>query len=160
MTGPAGVRTAVVLLCLAQGVPGLWALVAPRSFYDGFPLPGFGWVAMFPPYNEHLVRDLGALSFALAVVLAMSAVSPERTLVRAAAFGCLGFTVPHLVFHLGHLGRFGTADVIEQLISQIAPIALSAFVLLAVGRDPGKRADDSRRGASHEDDAKAISAAE
>ncbi|WP_203599856.1 hypothetical protein [Streptomyces sp. SID10853] len=153
-------RTAVVLLCLAQGVPGLWALVAPRSFYDGFPLPGFGWVAMFPPYNEHLVRDLGALSFALAVVLALSAVSLERLLVRAAAFGCLGFTVPHLVFHLGHLGRFGTADVVEQLISQIAPIALSVFILLVARQGPDKPADESRSGVSREDDAKAVPAAE
>lgn len=130
VTGPPPVRSALVLLSLGQGLPGVWALLAPRSFYDGFPLPGHGWLATFPPYNEHLVRDLGALSLALTAVLALAAVSLERHLVQAAAFGCLAFTVPHLVFHVAHLGRFGTADVVGQLISQVAPIAVSGMVLL------------------------------
>ncbi|MGP4043622.1 hypothetical protein [Streptomyces sp. 2A115] len=124
------VRAALLLLSLGQGLPGVWALFAPRSFYDGFPLPGYGWLAKFPPYNEHLVRDLGALSLALTAVLALAAVSLERRLVRTAAFGCLAFTVPHLAFHVAHLGRFDTADVIAQLISQVAPIAVSGIVLL------------------------------
>jgi hypothetical protein len=124
------VPAALVLLSLGQGLPGAWALFAPRSFYDGFPVPGNGWVARFPPYNEHLVRDLGALSLGLTTVLVLAAVHPERRLVRAAAWGCLGFTVPHLVFHVAHLGRFGAADVVAQLISQVAPILISGLVLL------------------------------
>ncbi|MFC8140862.1 hypothetical protein ACFUKV_03680 [Streptomyces paradoxus] len=119
-----------MLLSLGQGVPGAWALFAPRFFYDGFPLPALAWVTKFPPYNEHLVRDLGALSLGLATVLLMAAVSPERRLVRAAAFGGLAFTVPHLIFHTAHLGRFGTVDVVGQLISQVAPIAVSGMVLV------------------------------
>lgn len=130
VTGLLPVRAALVLLSLGQGLPGVWALFAPRSFHDGFPLPGNGWLAKFPPYNEHLVRDLGALSLALTAVLALAAVSLERHLVHAATFGCLAFTVPHLVFHVAHLGRFDTADVVAQLISQVAPIALSVMVLL------------------------------
>lgn len=128
-------RAALVLLALGQGLPGLWALFAPRSFYDEFPFPGLGWVTRFPPYNEHLVRDLGALSLGLTAVLISAAVVPERRLVRAAAFGCLGFTIPHLIFHVAHLGRFGTADVVGQLISQVAPIVVSVCVLLSSRRD-------------------------
>ena len=47
---------------------GAWALAAPRSFYDGFPMPGLlgAWVASDGPYNEHLVRDVGSLYLALA----------------------------------------------------------------------------------------------
>ncbi|AXE83688.1 hypothetical protein [Streptomyces sp. Go-475] len=124
-----------MLLALGQGLPGLWALFAPRSFYDEFPFPGLGWVTRFPPYNEHLVRDLGALSLGLTAVLISAAVVPERRLVRAAAFGCLAFTIPHLIFHVAHLGRFGTADVVGQLISQVAPIVVSGCVLLSSRRD-------------------------
>ncbi|WP_409473938.1 hypothetical protein [Streptomyces sp. HC307] len=131
------VRAALVLLSLGQGLPAGWALFAPRSFYDGFPLPGLGWVTRFPPYNEHLVRDLGALSLGLTTVLLLAAVSPERRLVRGAAFGCLAFTVPHLVFHVAHLGRFDTPDVVGQLISQVAPIAASGLVLLLSRRGHG-----------------------
>lgn len=127
--GP-GIRAVLVLLSLQQGLPGWWALFAPRSFYDGFPLPGCGWVSRFPPYNEHLVRDLGALSLALTVVLVWAAVSLEWRLVQAAAFGCLAFTVPHLAFHVAHLGRFDTVAVVGQLISQVVPIVASWMVLL------------------------------
>jgi hypothetical protein len=129
-TGPLPVRAALVLLSLGQGVPGAWALFAPRSFHEAFPLPVLAWVTKFPPYNEHLVRDLGALSLGLTTVLLWAAVRPERSLVRAAAFGCLAFTVPHLVFHAAHLGRFETVDVVGQLISQVAPIAVAGLVIV------------------------------
>jgi hypothetical protein len=136
-TGRLRVRAALALLCVGQGVPGAWALFAPRSFHDAFPLPVFAWVTKFPPYNEHLVRDLGALSLGLTTVLLWAAVRPERSLVRAAAFGCLTFTVPHLVFHVAHLGRFETVDVIGQLISQVAPIILAGMVILLSRRSSG-----------------------
>jgi hypothetical protein len=139
------VRAALVLLSLGQGLPAGWALFAPRSFHDAFPFPGLGWVAKFPPYNEHMVRDLGALSLGLTTVLLCAAVSPERRLVRAAAFGCLAFTVPHLVFHAAHLGRFDTADVVGQLISQVAPIAVSGLVLLLSRRGHGSARQSTRR---------------
>jgi hypothetical protein len=133
-----------VLLSLGQGVPGAWALFAPRFFYDGFPLPALAWVTKFPPYNEHLVRDLGALSLGLTTVLLIAAVSPERHLVRAAAVGCLAFTVPHLIFHAAHLGRFDTVDVVGQLISQVTPIAVSGMVLVLI-RQSNRPSTSKRR---------------
>jgi hypothetical protein len=33
-------------------ISGVWALLAPRSFYDA--------VATYPPYNRHLIHDIGA----------------------------------------------------------------------------------------------------
>ncbi|WP_086558563.1 hypothetical protein [Streptomyces africanus] len=136
-TGRLLVRAALALLCLGQGAPGAWALFAPRSFHDAFPLPVFAWVTKFPPYNEHLVRDVGALSLGLTTVLLWAAVRPERSLVRAAAFGSLAFTVPHLVFHLAHLARFQTVDVVGQLVSQVAPIAMAGMVIVLSRRRNG-----------------------
>ncbi|SOR83892.1 hypothetical protein SCNRRL3882_7338 [Streptomyces chartreusis NRRL 3882] len=136
-TGRLRVRAALVLLALGQGVPGAWALCAPRSFHDAFPLPAFAWVTKFPPYNEHLLRDLGALSLGLTTVLLWAAVRPERSLVRAAAFGCLTFTIPHLIFHVAHLGRFETVDVVGQLISQVTPIIVAGMVVLLSRRSDG-----------------------
>jgi hypothetical protein len=136
-TGRLLVRAALVLLSLGQGVPGAWALFAPRSFHDAFPLPALAWLTEFPPYNEHLVRDLGALSLGLTTVLLWAAVRPERSLVRAAAFGSLAFTIPHLVFHVAHLGRFETVDVVGQLISQVAPIAMAGLVIVLSRRNNG-----------------------
>ena len=38
---------------------GTWALVAPRSFYDV--------IATYPPYNRHLIHDVGAFLVGLGV---------------------------------------------------------------------------------------------
>lgn len=67
------VRTAVwlrvgLLLYLAvTALVGMWAALWPRSFYDDFPWPGHPWVALLGAYNEHLVRDFGAMNLAMAV---------------------------------------------------------------------------------------------
>ncbi|HTO00773.1 MAG TPA: hypothetical protein VL068_08885, partial [Microthrixaceae bacterium] len=78
-------RLALGYLALNSLVVGIWAQFAPRSFYDDF--PGFGavWVAVDGPYNEHLVRDVGGLNLALAVVLIAALVTLTPTLVMTAA---------------------------------------------------------------------------
>jgi hypothetical protein len=60
----------------------MWTLLVPHSFYDDFPLPGRDWVSTLGPYNEHFVRDVGALNLALGVLLASAAVLLERRLAR------------------------------------------------------------------------------
>ena len=47
-------------------------------------------MSLDPPYNEHLVSDIGGLNLALVAVLIFAAVSLERRLVLAALTG-LGF---------------------------------------------------------------------
>ena len=47
---------------------GVQATFAPRSFFDDFPL-GRGWISHTgDAYNEHLVRDVGALFLAMIIV--------------------------------------------------------------------------------------------
>ena len=94
---------------------GLCALLAPRSFYDDFPLPGRDWVSTLGPYNEHLVRDYGALNLALGVLLVATAVLVERRLARVALITWLVFATPHFVFHLGQTHHFSTTSNAEQL---------------------------------------------
>ncbi len=60
-------RVSLWLLALSALTLGLYAEFTPRAFYDNFPF-GRGWVAMDGPYNEHLIRDFGALNLALFVV--------------------------------------------------------------------------------------------
>jgi len=69
MTSRGLTRFAIALLLVNQVTVGAWATVAPRSFFDDFPL-GRGWVASLPPYNVHLVRDVGGLSLGFAVLFA------------------------------------------------------------------------------------------
>lgn len=117
------------LLAAGHGVAGLWALGAPLVFYEGFPLSGHPWVALLPPYNEHLVRDFGALNLALAVVLAAAALRADRATVRIAAVAVLAAAVPHAAYHALHLAHFPPADAVTQTVGTLLHIALLVVVL-------------------------------
>ena len=131
-------RAGLAFLALVEAVLGVWPLTAPRHFYENFPLPSHQWVAMFPPFNEHLLRDFGALNLALCVVLVYAAVTLQRALTRAVLVGYLVFAVPHLVFHLNHLEHMSLADQIGNVVS-LAAVVLIPLALLPLTR---KVADD------------------
>ncbi len=103
---------------------GLWIQVAPRSFFDEFPGFGHRWVASFQPYNEHLLRDFGAMNLALGLLAVVAAVRFDRTFVRVACAVWFIFGIQHLAFHMVH---FSALDGIDRYLS---PGAL-AFVLVA-----------------------------
>src|SRR3954465_5381173 len=96
------IRANLVLLGLGQGFPPVWALTAPPSFYDDFPVAGAHWVSALPPFNEHLVRDYGASFLALAVLALIAAWLADRRLMRVALVVWTVAAVPHLIFHLAH----------------------------------------------------------
>jgi hypothetical protein len=119
-------RAGLGLLAAAQAVAGLVQLFLPSVFFFDFP-----WVALLPPYNEHLMRDVGALSLALALMLGMAAVRPEPVLVRTALAAVMMFAVPHFVFHALHLAHYPLAGAITQTlvlaIVMVIPAALLGF---------------------------------
>jgi hypothetical protein len=130
MRSPLLARAALWLTAAsAAGVGGV-AAFAPRTFYDDFPYAGH-WVDRLPPYNEHLVTDVGALYLGLALVLAWAAATLQRQLVLAACWGWILFSVLHVVFHARHLDGFGTGDAIEELVSLAVVIALPLVALWA-----------------------------
>jgi hypothetical protein len=129
------VRLLLGVLAASQLVTGGWALFAPPSFYDDFPYGGTPWVALLPPYNEHLVRDAGAGMLALAVALALAAWWLDRRVVITAVAAFLTFTVPHAVFHSLHLEHFPFADAVVQQTGFVAEIVLAAAVLVLVTRE-------------------------
>ena len=51
-------RVTLAFVAFSIAVPGLQATISPSAFYEGFPF-GRAWVQMLPPYNEHLIRDVG-----------------------------------------------------------------------------------------------------
>jgi hypothetical protein len=121
----------LVLLLVALPV-GLWALALPRAFYDSFPGFGHAWVSGDGPYNEHLLRDVGSLYLAFAVVLLCALVRPTRELVRAAALATLAGGVPHFAYHAVHLDLLpSSADAAVQTIALAVPVVVG-LVLLAL----------------------------
>jgi hypothetical protein len=137
------VGVALGVLALTQVVVGAWALFAPQRFYAGFPAAGHTWVALLPPFNEHLVRDVGSLSLAVAVVLAVAAVVATRTLVRTAVGAFSVYAVPHTVFHGLHLESFARADAVAQMAGFGLQLLLALVALIATfdaSRRVGERA--------------------
>ena len=121
------VRVVLAVWAVASVQLGIWATFAPRSFFDDY--PGFGrhWVRVDGPYNEHLVRDFGALNLALAVVTIAALITMSRPMVIAVAVAWLAWAVPHLVYHLRHLDVFSSTD--DKVLNVVA---LSALPVLAV----------------------------
>jgi len=100
---------------------GLWALVAPHSFFSS--------VATFPPYNRHFVHDLGAFQIGLGVGLLAALRWSDALLVAL-----VGFTVAagaHFVSHvLDHnLGGHTATDLVG--LGLLAGAALAATVVRA-----------------------------
>jgi hypothetical protein len=122
-------RVGLTVLGAGNAAVGAWALFAPRSFYVSFPGGGRAWVAALPPYNEHLVRDVGSLNLALMVVLVFAAVSLHRTLVRAALVATLVNGIPHLIFHLANTGVLMTGDRVAQSVSLALVVAIPLVLL-------------------------------
>jgi hypothetical protein len=129
-------RGGLLFLAANPLVGGLWALILPHSFYEDFPLPGRDWVSTLGPFNEHLIRDYGALNFALAVLLVAAAVLLERRIVQVALVTWLVFATPHLVFHLGQTHHFSARSNVEQLGGLGLVVLLPLFLLFFTGR-PG-----------------------
>jgi hypothetical protein len=133
------IRAGLIFLAVTQGAAGLVQLFAPVWFYEDFPLPATPWVSLLPPYNEHLIRDVGALSLALTVALVGAALRPERRLTQVALAANLVFTVPHFVFHATHLGHYPTGSAVAQTIALalavLIPAALLVLTFYRVPRD-------------------------
>jgi hypothetical protein len=124
-------RIGLAVLAIPALMVGVWAAFAPRSFYDDFPGLGRMWVAPDGPYNEHLVRDVGELNLALAIVTVIALVALTPILVRAVLVGWIVYSVPHLVYHLRNLDPFETDDQVS-IIASLALVPVLAIVLLVI----------------------------
>jgi AhpD family alkylhydroperoxidase len=132
-------REAIRFLLLALGIPqaliGLWALFAPRSFFDDFPAGSGGWVHVLGPFDEHLVVDVGALFVALGVLLSLAAINLRRSAVVGAAVAWLIFTVAHAVWHLANLGPYDAADAIGNVVT-LSWTVVGGVLILVLARRP------------------------
>jgi uncharacterized membrane protein len=110
---------------------GLQATLAPRSFFDDFPL-GRSWIAHHgDAYNEHLVRDVGGLFLALVIVTGWTAW--RRAPSRPVAVAWLVQGAFHLAFHAGHLDGYRSVDKVG-LIGSLVTVPALALVALWAGR--------------------------
>lgn len=131
MRSPVVARTALWITAASAAGVGAVAAFVPRTFYRDFPYVGH-WVDRLPPYNEHLVTDVGALYLGFALMLAWAAATLRRELVQAACAGWILFSALHLVFHARHLDGFSTGDAMQELVSLAIVVALPLLALWAI----------------------------
>jgi hypothetical protein len=123
-------QVSAIVLTVSAAYVGVWALLAPGSFYDDFPLPGRDWVSLAGPYNEHLVRDVGGLYLALGVVTLWAALRPRTDVLVVVGVAWEVFSVPHLLFHAGHVDGLETFDKIAEIGSLGATVLLAALLVV------------------------------
>lgn len=117
-------RAGLALLTTTQVVVGIWALLLPERFF------ALAVVGMGMAYNEHLMRDYGAMTLASAVVLGAAAIRMERWIVRTALVMYLVWAVPHFFIHLTMLDHLPAATGVLLLILLGAAIVIPAALLV------------------------------
>jgi hypothetical protein len=131
------VRVALIALGVPNAAAGLWAVLAPSSWYDDFP----GWdprlVAAEPPYNEHLVTDAGAGLLASGLVLLAAAWLADRRSVRFGVAAFLVFAVPHTFWHATNESPgLTSAEDAQNVATLVFSVAVGVVLLVASGRAP------------------------
>lgn len=128
-------RVLLTVLALIGIAPGIWAAAAPESFYYDFPAIRSAWVSGDGPYNEHLLRDVGAFFLAMGVLAAFAAVSGSMLAARLAGTAWLVFSGIHAAYHLTHLHVY--SEHIDQWLNAITllgSVALAIAVLIIPAR--------------------------
>jgi len=118
-------RIPVAILAFTGLELGLWIQFAPRSFYDTFPGAGHQWVSPLGPYNEHLLRDFGAMNLALGGLALVATVRFDRVLTRVTSALWFVFSVQHLAYHSWHYDMLSGSDRWSSLFSLAVVVAAS-----------------------------------
>jgi Domain of unknown function (DUF4345) len=133
-------RIGLAFLALMELALGLWTSLAPESFYHDVPT-----VDLTPPYSDHLFRDFGGATLGLAIALGAAAIWPETRWIIVALVAYLAFSVPHLVFHLGHLHGASDAEAAILTVGLWAVVVVPlALIGVALGRMRHRGADRDR----------------
>jgi hypothetical protein len=127
-------RWSLIVIAVLMAPAGLQAAFAPRSFFEEFPL-GRGWISAGDAvYDEHLVRDVGALFLALIVATVWCAL--RREAMAAVAVAWLVEGVLHLGYHIGHLDGLGATDKTGLIVSLVLVPVLALVALWASMTEP------------------------
>jgi hypothetical protein len=113
---------------------GGWAYVAPAEFFIDFPGFGHRWTAGYPPYNEHLIADLGATFLTIGALLVVAAVLDDTRVTAVVLAGAILFNLLHLAFHATHRGTMTGADYPLSLLALLFGVLVPAGLLALLPR--------------------------
>ena len=131
--GSRSVLSLTRIVALAAGVafalPGAWAMVAPRSFFES--------LARFEPYNQHFVQDIGAFQLGLAAVLLLPAIAARLSGVTTALFGAGVGSALHVGSHIVGRDLGGSPERDIPQFTALTLVLLATGVLRWRGERPG-----------------------
>ena len=93
------------------------------------------WISIDGPYNEHLIRDVGALYLAVAAATIYAIFAHGLAATRAVGIAWTVFGIPHLAYHLHHLEGLAVIDVVGNVVSLGGSVLLGVLLLV-----PGRAA--------------------
>ncbi len=118
-------RSGATLVAVGVGagllVLGLWAMVDPQSFFNR--------IALFEPYNQHFLQDLGALQIGLGAVLLLAGLIPRLDALTVALVGVGIGAALHAVSHVIGIDLGGRPAIDIPLFGGLAVILLVAGVM-------------------------------
>jgi hypothetical protein len=122
---------------------GAWAEIAPHGWYRTFPGAGHHWVSAVGPYDEHLVRDVGAALLALGLLMVWTALAPRVAVLRPALASVLLFAALHFAYHTAAWRHMGAGDNIANLVVLSLVVVVPAALLWFDLRRPRGREQDA-----------------
>ncbi len=139
---PKWVRWGMLAVAVPQLATGLWAVLAPRRWFDDFPGLGPALVGAEPPYNQHLATDAGGAFLATGVALLIAVIWPRRQLAMLALVTYLTFAIPHAIYHAAHEapGLSGIADAANVMLLFIGVAAAAGLLWGAWRATPARSA--------------------
>jgi hypothetical protein len=112
-------RVVAIVLGLGFVALGAWAMIEPGSFFDS--------LAVFEPYNQHFLQDIGAFQVGLGAVLLLAGLPARADGLTVGLVGVGIGAALHAVSHIIGIGLGGTPE------TDIPTFAVMATLLLAAG---------------------------
>ena len=109
---------------------GGWAYFAPQSFYDSFPGVLGSWVSVDGPFNEHLIRDVGAMYLALAAASIGGLLWRNQAVFRVLGIAWTVFGTLHFLYHALHLEHMSLEAAIGEMVALGVSLLLGVVLLI------------------------------
>ncbi len=133
MNPSALIKFCLAILAIVTLSVGLPAAFAPESFYENYPFV-LSWVDLLPPYNEHLVTDVGGLYLGFGLLFVWALAKPSRQLILPLCVAWLVVAALHFAFHISHLEGFSTRDAVAQGIGLALVVLVPMVPIVILGR--------------------------
>ena len=124
------IKASLVVLAFVALSVGLPAAFAPETFYEDYPF-FTAWINLLPPYNEHLITDVGGLYTGFGVMFVWALIRPSRQLILPLCVGWFVVQILHFAFHISHLEGFTTTETASQTIGLLV-ITLVPLIPIAI----------------------------